>query len=84
MMSELDTFKVLFLPVRNTLHYLILTKIGSAQFVLSRYFHLTILKMILISSLHCFSLILKEIVILNFLSKKMFNPFLTTLRHLIC
>ena len=53
-------------------------------FVLPLYFHLTILKMILISPLHCSTLILKEILILNFLSKKCLIPFLMTLRHLIC
>ena len=53
--------------------YLILAKIDSAQFVLPLYFHLTILKMILISSLHCSTFFR------NFdpgvLKQKVFNPF---------
>ena len=51
----------LLLHVRNALLYLIYTKEDwFCWFVLPFYFHLTILKMILIPSLHCSTLILQE------------------------
>ena len=57
---------------------------GTVKHVLPVFFHLVILTMILISSLHCMISICKVILMLNYLNRRNVIPFLMTLRRLIC